>query len=399
MSCCGFRPAKQHLMKLRSLDVTLLALPFRMPVSHSTYHRTSCDSVLVRVEAGDGTVGWGEGAPRPYVGGEDAASVFGEVTQVLWPAAAAADIPDYTGDLGALLRALDSILPDSPVSGDLVAHHAARCAVELAILDCQLRRAGIGLLEALGPRRGEVRYNGMLPTGNEKLGRKVLGLMAEIGLRGVKVKLGDGDEAGRLKMFREILGEDVQVLADVNGVWSEEQARAADPMLVSAGLTLLEQPLPRGDVSALARLRRSIETPIMVDESLVTLADGEALIAAGACDVFNVRISKCGGLGRSLAFIELARAAGLGWQLGAHVGETAILSAVGRALALSVDDAIYVEGSIGEWLLEEDLTSPSVQLGPGGCAGPLEGPGFGIEVLEERVERYTVKSVKLEVGR
>jgi len=382
-------------MRLRSAQVILLALPFRMPVSHSTYHRTACDSVLVRVEASDGTVGWGEGAPRPYVGGEDAESVFHEVTQVLWPAAAAADIPDYTGDLGALLATLDSVLPDSPVSGVVVAHHAARCAVELAIIDCQLRRAGVGLLEALGPRRSQVRYNGMLPTGDVKLGRRVLGLMAKIGLPGVKVKLGDGDEEARLKMLKEILGDDIQVLADANGVWSEDQVCAVDPMLVSAGLTVLEQPLPRGDVADLARLRASIRTPIMVDESLVTLTDAEALIAADACDVFNVRLSKCGGLGRSLAFIDLARAAGLSWQLGAHVGETAILSAVGRALALSVDDTMYVEGSIGEWLLEEDLTSPSVQLGPGGCAGPLDGPGFGIEVLEERVERYAVKTVHL----
>ena len=382
-------------MRLRSAQVTLLALPFRMPVSHSTFHRTACDSVLVRVEASDGTVGWGEGAPRPYVGGENAESVFTEVTEVLWPAAVAADIPDFAGDLSALLATLDGILPDSPVSGDLVAHHAARCAVELAIIDCQLRRAGVGLLDALGSRREQVRYNGMLPTGDMKLGRRILHLMAEIGLPGVKVKLGDGDEAERLKMFKEILGEDVQVLADANGVWSEDQVCAVDPMLVSAGLTVLEQPLPRGDVADLARLRASIRTPIMVDESLVTLADAEALIAAGACDVFNVRLSKCGGLGRSLAFINLARAAGLGWQLGAHVGETAILSAVGRALALSVDDSMYVEGSIGEWLLEEDLTSPSVQLGPGGCGGPLKGPGFGIDVLEDRVDRYAVKRVLL----
>jgi muconate cycloisomerase len=349
------------------------------------------------VEASDGTVGWGEGAPRPYVGGEDASSVWSEVTQVLWPALAATEIPDYKGDLSAFLLAVDSILPDSPPSGQLVAHHAARCAVELAVLDCALRRAGVGLLEALGARRTQVRYNGMLPTGDAKLGRMVLSLIADLALPAVKVKLGDGDDAGRLKMVKEVLGDDVQVLADVNGVWSIDEARSADPMLVAAGLTLLEQPLPRGPASELAELRASIQTPIMVDESLVTLADARGLIAASACDVFNVRLSKCGGLGRSLTFIELARAAGLRWQLGAHVGETAILSAVGRALALSVDDAMYVEGSIGEWLLEEDLTSPAVQFGHGGYAGPLEGPGFGIEVCEERVARHTVQRVELGV--
>jgi muconate cycloisomerase len=382
-------------MKLRRAQVILLDLPFKIPVSHATHDRDACDSVLVRVEAGDGTVGWGEGAPRPYVGGEDARSVFTELSEVLWPAAAAADIPDYTGDLPAFLAALDQILPDSPASGDLIAHHAARCAVELAILDCQLRRAGVGLGQALGTRRERVRYNGMLPTGDIKLGKMIVGLMKEVGVPAVKVKVGDGDDAGRLAMLKQALGSDVQVLADANGVWTVEQAQAADPALVAAGLILLEQPLPRGPASELAALRDSIETPIMVDESLVTLADARALIAAGGCDVFNVRISKCGGLGRSLAFIDLARAAGIGWQLGAHVGETAILSAVGRALALSVDDSLFVEGSVGEWLLVEDLTSPAVQFGPGGYAGPLEGEGFGIEVLQERVQRYTAEQLEL----
>ena len=71
---------------------------------------------------------------------------------------------------------------------------------------------------------------------------------------------------------------------------------------------------------------------------------------------------------------------------------------MGRALALSVDDTLYVEGSIGERLLFEDLTSPAVQFGAGGYAGPLEGPGFGIEILEERVDRYAVERLDLGAG-
>ncbi len=133
----------------------------------------------------------------------------------------------------------------------------------------------------------------------------------------------------------------------------------------------------------------------MVDESLVSLQDAAELIEAQACDIFNVRLSKCGGLGRSLRFIELARAAGLKWQLGAHVGETALLSAVGRAVALAHGDPIFVEGSIGEWLLVEDLSSPSVQFGQGGVAGPLAGPGLGVEVIEERVRKYAAETRRL----
>jgi len=380
------------------VQVTLLELPFRLPVSHATKKRESCDSVLVRVEAEDGTVGWGEGAPRPYVGGESSDSVMREISEVLCPAVLASEIPDFEGDLGALLGALDELLPESPPQGKLLAHHAARCAVELALLDCQLRRAGVSLSAALGRVRHRVRYNGMLPTGNPKVSQAILGVIKEVGLAAIKVKVGDGKEESRLAMLREILGDDVQVLADANGVWSVPQTQEADAMLRSANLVLLEQPIPRGSSSELADLRMSIQTPLMVDESLVTLSDARELIASEGCDVFNIRVSKCGGLGRTLRFIDLARTAGLAWQLGAHVGETGILSAVGRALALSVDDCLYVEGSVGEWLLVEDLCTPAVQFGAGGYAGPLDGPGFGIEVLEERVQRYSVKQIMLGEG-
>lgn len=378
-------------MKLHTAELHLLELPFRLPVSHATKKRDSCDSVLVRVEAEDGTVGWGEGAPRPYVGGEDGDSVFRELEEVLWPAVAARDLPEYDGDMRGFLRAVDGMLPDSEARGDLVAHHAARCAIELAIIDCQLRRASTSLGAALGECRPELTYNGMLPTGDAQLGAMVLKMMARLGVTQVKVKVGEGDDLARIAMLRTILGDDATVIADANGAWTLTDALQKIPSLGEAGVALIEQPLPRGSIEDLAELRRAIDVPIMVDESLVTLADARALIAAGACDVLNIRLSKCGGLGRSLEFIDLARAAGLQWQLGCHVGETAILSAAGRALGLSVDDAIFCEGSIGEWLLEEDLTSPSVQLGSGGQAGPIEGDGLGIEILPDRVDRYSVR--------
>ena len=382
-------------MKPLQASLTLLDIPFRLPITHATKRRVSCDSVVIRIETEDSSVGWGEGAPRPYVGGEDGKSVFKEVEEVLWPSVAGRDLPDYNGDFLALVRGIQDLLPDSEGAGALVAHHAARCAVELALLDCQLRRSGASLGAALAPVRTELHYNGMLPTGDPKLARQVAKLMASMGLQAIKVKVGDGDDLARIHQLRGIVGEGTTLLADANGAWSLDEALEVIPQLAAAGVAVIEQPLPRGPVEELAELRRAVSLPIMVDESLVTLSDARELIAAEACDIFNVRLSKCGGIGRSLEFIDLARKAGLSWQLGCHVGETAILSAAGRAVALSVDDPIFVEGSIGEWLLEEDLTSPPVQLAERGRAVGLEGPGLGIDVLQERVERYGVRTSHL----
>jgi muconate cycloisomerase len=133
----------------------------------------------------------------------------------------------------------------------------------------------------------------------------------------------------------------------------------------------------------------------MVDESLVTLADAEALITGCAADYFNVRVSKHGGLARSLEIARWAGEVGIGVQIGCHVGETAILSAAGRHLAATLDEVLFVEGSYGSLLLTEDIAAEAVRFGHGGVAPVLTGPGLGIRVLEERLRRLAHTIVEL----
>jgi L-alanine-DL-glutamate epimerase-like enolase superfamily enzyme len=127
--------------------------------------------------------------------------------------------------------------------------------------------------------------------------------------------------------------------------------------------------------------------PVMADESLVTLADADALIAGKATDFFNVRVSKCGGLVRSLAIAARAAAAGVGVQVGSQVGETAILAAAGRHLAAALPEVAFVEGSFGTLLLTEDVSAEPVRFGHRGEAPLLTGPGLGLRVVEERLRR------------
>src|SRR5204862_7267326 len=141
---------------------------------------------------------------------------------------------------------------------------------------------------------------------------------------------------------------------------------AVEPFDVAA----VEQPLPRAAVAELARLRGATPVPLMADESLITPADAEALLAEKAVDYFNVRVSKCGGLARSLAIASRAAAAGVGVQVGSQVGETAILSAAGRHLAAALPAVTFVEGSFGTLLLAEDVSLESVRFGRRGEAAP-----------------------------
>ena len=131
---------------------------------------------------------------------------------------------------------------------------------------------------------------------------------------------------------------------------------------------------------------------MVVDESLCTHDDARRLIDANACDIFNIRVSKNGGLINAGRLHRLAREAGLRSQLGAQVGETGFLSAAGRHFATRFDDILWLEGSFAGFLLEKDIVEPDIVLGPDGRARALEGPGLGVEPIRSRLESYTVES-------
>ena len=151
----------------------------------------------------------------------------------------------------------------------------------------------------------------------------------------------------------------------------------------------MEQPVPHEQVAGLAAIRQQVKTPIMLDESLCSIVDAERAVENKWCDLFNLRLSKCGGLVPTLRLAQYAKQNNLGYQLGCQVGETAILSAAGRHFATSVAGIRYVEGSydrrlVFDWLTEEDIT-----FGRGGKAPALVGCGLGVKVEPVRVEMMT----------
>jgi muconate cycloisomerase len=148
--------------------------------------------------------------------------------------------------------------------------------------------------------------------------------------------------------------------------------------------------VPHEQVKSLAAVRHNLKMPLMLDESLCGAIDGERAIAEQTCDLFNLRLSKCGGFIPSLRLAQLARRHGLGCQLGCQVGETAILSAAGRHFATSVAGLRYLEGSYDRHLVREALGTKDITFRRGGWAPALAGPGLGIEIDQKALARVTV---------
>jgi L-alanine-DL-glutamate epimerase-like enolase superfamily enzyme len=370
-------------MKIIGATCFALRIPFVEAFGHSASVRSRSDSVVVRLTADDGAVGYGEGLPRPYVTGETVGTCIDHIAHCLWPAITDSEFPALTPgpDPVGTLAPVDRALPDGESNG-VVAWHAARAACELALLDVLLQHQKLSLGEILRPKRTAVIYSGVITGGSIDNAVRLARVCVEYGLQAVKIKIDGEDACDRVAAVREAVGPSVSLRVDANCAYTPDEAVATLAALAPYDIACAEQPISRGDPAALAQVRSLSPIPIMADESLVTVADAEALIAAKACDFFNLRVSKCGGVVRTLAIARLAARAGLRLQVGCQVGESAILSAVGRSVAAHLDDVAFVEGSYGSLLLVEDVSEKPVRFGHGGSAPLLRGPGLGVEVRE-----------------
>ncbi len=382
-------------MKLVSATLFALRIPFVDGFRHSVAERTWCDSVVVRVRTDGGAEGFGEGVPRSYVTAETAARVVEHLAGDLWPAVAGRELPRLERE--ADLAAVDALIPESAAPG-VLAHHASRAALELACIDAILRAGGASAGAILRPRRPSVVYSGVITAGPLARAVRLARHMALIGFPAIKVKVGFEDDVARVRAIREAVGPGVSLRVDANGAWSLERALKVLDGLAAFGVAVAEQPLPRGPVGEWKRLKGLSPIPLMADESLVTLADAEALFAERAVDYVNIRVSKCGGLARSLEIARRAARVGIRVQVGSQVGETAILSAAGRHLAAALPDVAFAEGSYGALLLTEDVSAESIRFGHRGEARVLTGPGLGVRVVEERLQKYARQVIELGEG-
>jgi muconate cycloisomerase len=210
--------------------------------------------------------------------------------------------------------------------------------------------------------------------------------------RHVKLKVGVAgqDDARRLARIRTILGRKIDVRLDANEAWSPDEVVGRVAALRPSNPSVIEQPVPHAQVEALATMRPHLGLPVMLDESLCGYPDAESAVRDKTADLLNVRISKCGGIGPSLRIVGLARRHGLGVQLGCHPGETGILSAAGRHIASMLKGIRYLEGSYDRHILADNLIREDITFGYGGRAKPLSGPGLGVTIDEQALERMTV---------
>jgi len=393
-----------HIHRLTAFQVPI---ELKKPVRHASHVRLCNDTIILRCVMDDGSLGWGEGLPRTYVTGESIASVWRHLDETDFRPLRDQDFSSALEAALALDRfELAEVASDDGVNVRECFGNAVRCAVELAVIDaaCRVEGCSVGDFVCRLPDaaiwaspRDEVFYSGAITSMSPARQWLSALRMRLFAFRQVKVKVGSeglSDEAC-LRRVRTVVGNSVDLRLDANEAWHCEDVAAKMAPLMQFRPTSLEQPVAHEVISGLRHVRTEIAVPIMLDESLCCAEDAERAIAGGWCDLFNIRLSKCGGLVRSVRLASLARQHGLGFQLGCQVGETGILSAAGRHFACNIPNIRYLEGSFDRFLVRDALTEQDLTFRYGGRAGRLAGPGLGIDVDECRVRTLAVRTLEL----
>ena len=383
-------------MKISEVSISHVRIPLKRVIKHASHARTDTDNILVRCTLEDGTTGFGEGLPRDYVTGETIDSSM----EILRNSQIPSQLEHCSDFFQAVQMAERLHLPTAPEDDRKCSANAARCALEIAVLDAYGKKFKEPISSVTKLLAGDlfnplnsVRYSGAI-TSASGLKMKVASLLYSLyGFKQMKVKVGIAgyDDAKRILQIRKWLGKKIDIRVDANEAWSIDEAAQRIQELESAGITCMEQPVPHEQVYKLKKIRTQVRTPIMLDESLCSMIDAERAVEHEACDYFNIRLSKCGGFIPSLRLAQYARRHGMKYQLGCQVGETAILSSAGRHFACSVCDIHYLEGSYDKHLVKENLSKRDITFGWGGVAPAIAGHGLGIVMDEKALARVSIR--------
>lgn len=377
-------------MKIASIDFLALYAPLAEGKAYgmSKSLATGRATTLVRIQLDDGTQGYGEawGPPDFNLG--------------------------YLEFLRNYLLGVN-VLDVEHVFDQVFARHyhfgfqgpmmACISGIDMAAKDAAGRKLGIPVCRLIGGRNlDEVPIyasGGYLTATPREDFRAQVERMAEAGYRHVKIKIGLGPESDeeRLAIAREILGEEVEILVDINTNYTFDLARESMERMRPYRPGWVEEPLGPRDYDGLGRLHALASVPIATGEALYGVHDFKPIIDAGSADVLQPDLSLCGGFWQGRKIAELAHAAHL--RVSPHVwgGAVGLAAALHYISALSVyphamnvPKPVLLEYDLGENpLRSEILKRPLVPVD--GVIKVPEGPGLGIEIDMDAVERHAAK--------
>ncbi|RXK60469.1 dipeptide epimerase [Lacibacter luteus] len=354
-------------LQITSIEIYKLSIPLKQPFVISLGPQYDADNIIVVINTNTGIKGWGECSPYMSINGESMDTCF-IVGQYLAKALKGKDplqIEDCT-------KAMDRII---------TRNESIKSAFDMALYDIAAQHAGLPLYKFLGGKKDKLISTDMtVGLGSpEKMAAKAMEYKAA-GFPSIKVKLGTTttEDVARIKAIRAAIGHELPLRIDANQGWSVETAIATLQALKEFGIEHCEEPIARWNYMALSEVRKNSPIKIMSDESCFDEHDAERLAKLNACDYFNVKLGKSGGIFHALKIVEVAKAHNLKLQVGCFMESRLAITALVH-FAYSSDLIVHYDLDT-PLMLKEDPVVGGMQFIENGFVEINEAVGIGATI-------------------
>lgn len=370
----------KKIKRIDSVEMFIVRLPLVSPFETSFSVQTHREALLLKIVSDD-VFGWGEcvTSPDPYYCYETNVTAFHMIQDFLIPVLTAMN--NFT---------VEEVLQNfEPIRG----HHMAKAAVENALLDMMSRKYNIPLYELLGgaPRKVMSGISIGIQESIDDLLESIQNACDKKYHR-IKIKIKKGKDIEILRKVRSAF-PGIRLMADANSDYTLEDMQVLTK-LDEFNLMMIEQPLNYNDIYFHALLQKQLRTPICLDESIKDLNDAKTAVELDACRIINIKQGRVGGM---------TKAKNIQWHCLDNDVETwsggMLETGIGRAFNLHLQTlpGFVLPGDTSETsrYFSEDIVDKPVILQPDGFIEIPEGPGIGVRVLHEKIDRFKVFYKKL----
>ena len=367
------------ITRIESFPVRIPLKPIRRMRSSLGQHIVS-DYVVVKVTTDEGIVGVGEATVMPRWSGETVWSCKTLIDGLLGPLLIDADPTD--------IEAIDARMDVS------VKHNwFTKSAIEMACWDLKGKAAGKPVYELLGgaARPLPIRCRFSMGAYPPDVARTRAEELLAAGFHTFKVKVGTDptEDIERVRIVREVIGPDHEIVIDANCGWDADTAIESVHKMEDLNVSLFEQPTPDGDYAALAKVRREIKPKVMADDIVFNMIHAQECIRNDACDVISLYPGKNGGIRKTLEIAQYAESHGIACSIGSNLEWDIATAAMCHAVIACKN--IQVEPYPGD-ILGPEYHEVRVVTNPLSIEGPIvtinDEPGLGVDVDWGIIEDY-----------
>ncbi|HNA95614.1 MAG TPA: dipeptide epimerase [Chitinophagaceae bacterium] len=368
-------------LTISKIELFKLSIPLIEPFTTSLGTDTDAENVLVKIFTKEGIIGIGECSPYMPINGEsqDTCYIVGQYF-------AKALIGKNPLDIEACIQLMDRII---------YANSSIKSAFDIALYDIASQHAGLPLYQFIGGENNKTLVTDYTVSVGEpeQMAKDALKIKNQ-GYPAIKVKLGKNGptDVARIKAIRAAVGNEIPIRIDANQGWKVKEAIETLNALAVYDIQHCEEPIARWKFMKLPKVKKHSPIPIMADECCGDEHDAEKLIALNACQYFNIKPGKSGGIYKGLKIVRLAEAAGIHLQVGAMLESRIAMTAFAHfALCSPMIEHYDFDTAL---MFKEDPVTGGIQYKANGVITITETPGLGATIEDawlQKMEKVTLQ--------